>query len=263
MDKTWDDRIKQIIKTELYIIEPDEHAEKESLLKIHKMVNERSRIMKYKKRKMAGTIAAAFAIMVLGAATVVAAGRIKARINIPKMEDRGVVYSTTELLQKAGEQMETVPKLVDTFSNGIAFKDGYILKIEGTDENQNEVASYPEVNVEYGENGQVLLYIHEKQAWRPKETSGMMKKEIYKEIPLMIEEENYLDLPPDAQPSEEDLKLQEEGKLTITYDNSEEDRWVFRGVSWSDNGLEYYLSAGEETKLDDLIVMAKEIIDAK
>ncbi len=262
MDKTWDDRIKQIIKTELDAIEPDAQAEKESLLEIHRMVNERRSIMKITKRKMAGAIAAALAIMVMGTATVVAAGRIKERINIPARNEREMVYSSTELLQKAGEQMGTVPKLVDTFSNGLAFKEGYIIKVQGVDENQNEVTSYPEVDVAYGENSQVSIYINEQQAWKQQELVGVIKKEIYKGITLIAEEEIGLTLPEGTQPSEEDLKLQEEGRLTINYGSSEEEREVFRCVIWSENGMDYALCA-EDMEVDDLIGMAKEIIDVK
>lgn len=261
MDKTWDDRIKQSIKTELEAIELGEQAEKESLLEIHKMVIERRSIMKFTKRKMAGAIAAALAIMVMGAATAVAAGKITGMIITT--DKREAVYSTAELLQKAGEQMGAVPKLVDTFSNGMAFNEGNITKVKGVDENQNEVSSYQEVSAEYGENNRVALSVHKQQDPVPQEPDAVKKKEIYQEIPLLAAEYNYLLLPPDAQPSEEDLKLQEEGKLMITYGSSEEERKLFRSVSWSENGMDYLLFTTEDIELDNLIGMAKEIIDVK
>uniref|UniRef100_UPI000B1CD437 hypothetical protein n=1 Tax=Clostridium sp. NkU-1 TaxID=1095009 RepID=UPI000B1CD437 len=49
----------------------------------------------------------------------------------------------------------------------------------------------------------------------------------------------------------------------ISYGSDKEERKVYRYVSWSENGMEYSLSSFDDLSCDDLIGMAKEVIDAK
>ena len=64
-------------------------------------------------------------------------------------------------------------------------------------------------------------------------------EEKYGGVVLQGQEDHYLFLHPDTKPDEEDLKLQEEGKLFIGYGSAEEQRKVFRSVSWTGNDREY------------------------
>lgn len=61
--------------------------------------------------------------------------------------------------------------------------------------------------------------------------------------------------------NEEDLKLEEAGKLNISYGSSETERKSFKNVSWEKDGLKYLLFTFENKSLDDLINIAKAYID--
>lgn len=70
-------------------------------------------------------------------------------------------------------------------------------------------------------------------------------------------------LPPDSAPSEEDLKLQEDGKLEISYGSNGKERRIYRSASWSENGLDYELASVDGLSCEEMAGMAKEIIDVK
>ena len=73
----------------------------------------------------------------------------------------------------------------------------------------------------------------------------------------------YVFLPEGQEPSEEDKKLQEEGKLMISYGSDQEERKLFKSVNWSENGIDYTLFTFENVELNSMTAMAKEVIDMK
>ncbi|MDR1771759.1 MAG: hypothetical protein LBS02_14170 [Hungatella sp.] len=261
MDNFRDDRLKQIIKTGLDQVKPDAQAENRCLREIHKKIEMRSGIMKFNKKRMVAALAAVCTITVMGTVTAIAGGKITGLLSYTSRDE--MVHSKAELIQLAESQMGTAPKLVDAFSNGLSFNEGSITKIEGRDENQNSLISYPELYIGYGKNNRVALDIYEYQDMIPQGSSAVKKQDVYQDITLKAFEDNYLFLPPDATPSAEDTKLEEEGKLMISYGSDKEERKVYRYVSWSENGMEYSLSSFDDLSCDDLIGMAKEVIDAK
>lgn len=217
--------------------------------------------MKYSKKRMVAALAAMCTITVMGTVTAIAGGKITGLLSSTYRDE--MVHSKAELIQLAGNQMGTTPKLVDAFSNGLSFNEGSVTMVKGVDENQNPLITYPEIYAAYGDDNRVSLYIHEHQDMIPQETSAVKKQDIYQDITLKACEDNYLFLPPDAKPSVEDSKLEEEGKLMISYGSDKEERMIFRNVSWSENGMEYLISSFDGLSCDDLIGMAKEVIDAK
>jgi hypothetical protein len=261
MDRISDDHLKHVIKAELDSIKPDAKRDQQRLWEIHKKISQRSGIMKFTKKKFATTVAAVVAITVMGTVTAVAAGKITGLISSTNRND--AIHSTTELVEHAKDQMGTAPKLVEAFSNGMAFKEGYISEVNGVDENNNQIISYPEMMANYGKNNEVMISSHMHQEGLAEESNAAGKQEDYKNIQLTAMEDAYLFLPPDAEPSKEDQKLQEEGKLQISYGSSEEERKVFKSVKWSENGIDYLLFTFEDMQLNTLSSMAREVIDAK
>lgn len=114
----------------------------------------------------------------------------------------------------------------------------------------------------YGTSGRISLSVQKTNDMIPNASTPNQKEEEYNGILLGATEDQYLFLPPDVTPSEEDLKLQDEGKLYISYGSSQEERKVFRNVSWTKDGLQYLLYTYEDKSLDEMINMAKAYIDA-
>lgn len=256
MDEKWMVHLEEIVKDEVDSVELAECREQEILAKVHRQIEERRGIMRISKRKLAVAFVAALAVM--GTITAVAAGRVTGLISSTNRDE--AVHTAAELRAKVREQIGDEVKLVDGFSGGIAFKEGHVAMVEGVDEEQNTVLTYPEMYAFY-ENG-VNLSAFRKMSEIPEDGGEPDRQEEYKGIQLEAKEDQYLFLPPDATPSEEDMKLQEEGKLYISYGSSEEERKAFRNISWEEGGIEYLLFTYEDMDMDTLLGMAREVIDA-
>jgi hypothetical protein len=257
MARTSEEQLKRFINTELDSITPDMDEERR-LLEIHKKLNKRSNYMKFKKNKFVAAFTAMVIITVLGTATAVAAGKITSLVS---GTDKNV-NTITELREVSKDQMKESPKFPDKFSNGMAFVKGNISHVKGMDEDNNQVITYSEAYADYGNNPQVVLSSHVHQDSIPAgDQAG--QKEVYQGVELNSAKVQYLFLPGEQEPSEEDKKLQEEGKLMISYGSDQEERKLFKSVNWSENGIDYLLFTFENVELNSLTAMAKEVIDMK
>lgn len=257
MNKNLDGRLKELLTSELDTVEMSEEADRRVLAGIHQQMHERRTIMRYPKKRMIVAIAAAIAVT--GTITAIAAGRIAGLVSSTNRNE--AILSVAELEEKAGKHLGSKVYIADTLSDGTAFTEGYIEEVNGVDEAGNQVASYPEVDVSYGEVKGINLSIHRPVAEIPEVEQQNQQEEEYQGILLGVKEDNYLFLPPDAKPSEEDQKLEAEGRLYISYGSSEEQREVFRNVSWTKDGLNYLLYTYGDKSVDELLEIAKAYID--
>lgn len=257
MNKKLDERLREQLASEIDTVSMTEEADRRVLAGIHRQVYERSNIMRYPKRKIIVAIAAA--IVVTGTITAIAAGKIVGLVSSTNRDE--AIHSVAELTEKAEKELGGSLYIAEVLSNGNTFKEGYIKNVRGLDEAGNTVASYPEITVMYGENGGINLSVKKINNAIP-ETPGNNQIEMeYQGILLGATEDSYLFLPPDVTPSEADLKLEQEGKLYISYGSSKEEREVFRNVSWTKDGFEYLLFTFGDVSLDDMMDMAKAYID--
>lgn len=256
MARTSEEQLKRFINTELDSITPDMDEERR-LLEIHKELNKRSNCMKFRKNKLAAAFTAMVIITVLGTVTAVAGGKITSLVSGTDKD----VNTITELRELSKDKMKASPKFPDKFSNGMAFVKGNISHVKGMDEDNNQVITYSEAYAEYGNNPQVVLSSQVHQAFLEENQSG--QKEVYQGVELNSSVMQYVFLPEGQEPSEEDKKLQEEGKLMISYGSDQEERKLFKSVNWSENGIDYMLFTFENVELYSMTAMAKEVIDVK
>lgn len=256
MARTSEEQLKCFINTELDSITPDMDEERR-LLEIHKELNKRSNCMKFRKNKLAAAFTAMVIITVLGTVTAVAGGKITSLVSGTDKD----VNTITELRELSKDKMKASPKFPDKFSNGMAFVKGNISHVKGMDEDNNQVITYSEAYAEYGNNPQVILSSQVHQAILEENQSG--QKEVYQGVELNSSVMQYVFLPEGQEPSEEDKKLQEEGKLMISYGSDQEERKLFKSVNWSENGIDYTLFTFENEELNSMTAMAKEVIDMK
>lgn len=240
-------------------------AEEERLLKnIHADIEKRSRGMKIYGKKKAVLIAAA--VMVCGTITAIGAGKITSLHS--SVNTRNVTYKTAEEV-KEETRLGEAPKAVGQFAgNGISLKEGYFVPVEGQDESGTVVSTYPSVSLVYDKD--ISLTIEKLPAeleaeWESAaEEPDLQLTESYNGITIKTYEYEYLFLPPDERPSEEEAALEAEGKLVISYGTDEAERKTYRNAQWKDGGLTYQLSTfNTEFTAETLAAMAKEIIDAE
>lgn len=259
MNENWDRHLKERMELELNQVKMTEETDKRILNRIHQQINEESKIMRFTKKNM--LVALAAAIAVTGTITAIAAGKIVALSGGSSPDD--AFHTAAELEVQAEKKLGGDIYIAEALSDGKTFNEGYVNTITGTDETGNTVLTYPEVYVSYGEGSSVSLSAHRVSDSIPEDSKPVLAEENYKEITIRANEDQYLFLPPDVQPSEEDLKLQQEGRLEISYGSSEVERQAFRHVSWTKDGVMYRLFTFGDTSLEKLMGMAKNYIDEK
>lgn len=257
MNKNLDDRLKDLLTSELDTVEMTEHTDRRMLAGIHQQIQERSNIMKYPKKRM--IMVAAAAIVALGTITAIAAGKVVGLVTSTNRNE--AIHSTVELAEDAQKQLGTKLYIPDALSDGLAFAEGQIVDVNGVDEAGNTITTYPELRAMYGANCEVSIVMYRPVAGVAESAQTFLREEEYNGIMLGANEYSYLFLPPDATPSEEDLKLEAEGKLSIGYGSSEEQRDIFKTVEWTIDGVNYMLDTFSDKSLDEMMGFAKAYLD--
>ena len=219
-------------------------------------MRERRKRMRYNKKRTGLVVAAA--LVVMGAVTAVAAGKVAYTSSSTHLDER--IDTVAEFLPQAKATLGEGAKILQRYSHVSAFAYGYLIDVEAFDDANNKVGSYPEANVSYTGPGNVNLSVTKPLKWAA-ENDHYQVEESYKDIRIQGKTDRYLFLPPDQEPSEEERKQEAEGKLMISYGSSEVERKEFHSVSWREGDLQYLLYTFEDVQLGDLVAMAKETID--
>jgi len=256
MSENRDEQLRAEIQKQVDQIFWSREQAQKNLAEIHRRAGERSKIMRLPKKGI--MIAAAAAILATGSITAIAAGKIAWTSSSTNKNE--AIYSVSELKKQAEEKLGTNVVIPDQLSDGSTFEEGYVTQVNAHDENGNVVNTYPEIRIHY--SGMLSVSI-EKGIGESDSSNAPDYHENYHGISIYASEDNYLFLPPDAEPSEEDRKLEEEGKLYISYGSSQEERKVFRFVKWSYEGVNYMVHAFDDKSVEDLVALAKGYIDAE
>ena len=230
--------------------------EKELLNSIHSSIDERRKIMKqsgYRKIKVA---AAAAAIAVLGVGTAFASGKIASLSSSTRTDQ--VDYKNAQEVE-VSDSLYKKARAVDEFSNGAKFVRGFDVNVSAQDENGVEIGTYPSISIDY--SGEYFLDISDPLEGAAGQAYPAVLSETYEDVEIEVSVMDYLFLPPDQEPDEADLKLEEEGKLEISYGTDKAERKTSIGAFWEDDGLTYCLITMKEGGTpEELLQMAKEII---
>lgn len=261
MDERWEADWKKMLKESVEEI-PWAHGRKEQILReVHREIcaaEERRIVMKYSKKKMA--VLAAAALVVFGSVSAVAAGKI---VGLQSSRSAEHKLETAKEAEKEAKQVFGVEVEIPEFlGEGLVFQEAYKTEVEAVDESGHVAGTYPEIGISYGASYDVSLSISRTELLGVQlEEAGSDLREVYNGIELQVNEEPYLFLPPDAEPSEEDKKLNEEGKLSISYGSDEPERRTFSNVSWVMDGVTYDLFAFDAYGAEELLEMAKIYLD--
>lgn len=256
MNMGWEEAVKQTIETNVAAVDFSEHTENQILADVHRQLRKRRRIMKIRGKRTGIIIAAA--VMALSGMTVFGAGKIAYLMSGHSINEE--LHDIDKLEKQAEARLGETVKLPETFSDGTAFTSGIVMEVSAHDAEGNKVDSYPEANVFYT-NGLNLSVSRPIQGINH-QVNTALQSETYQDIQLCGKVDQYLFLPSDAEPSEEEKKLEEEGKLMISYGTSEAERKSFTTVSWDEGELHYLISTFEEKDLGDMMELAKEVIDS-
>lgn len=253
MSEKWERQLKEELESGMKQISWDKVQEREALEGIHKGLHQRRGLMKISKKKMIPVFAAA--VLLVGSITAVAAEKIT--ILITSTNPREAISSVQELEKKAEKKMDADIKLVETLADGSMYQEGFLAEVKEQDSEGNSLAVYPEVKAHYGD---ITLGIMKGYISEDERTPD--KSEEYRGYTINTYQDTYLFLPEEGMESEEDLKLEDEGKLFISYGSSEEERMEYKHVSWKDGEVKYSLSTFGDKTIEEMIEAAKQYIDA-
>lgn len=257
MNVGWENEVKKELVEEVNAVDFPEEIQGQILADVHQQIRKR-RVKMRKNKKYTGVILAA-ALVVIGTVTAIGAGKIAFYSSNHSINDE--IADFEELTAKAKKELGNDIHFPETLSEETVFSKGIVTAVDAMDEEGNAVATFPEMMAYYfdKEGKQITLTIEKPVDGAEKKTAAE-QEEVYQGITIYGTADNYLFLPPDQRPSEEDVQLEAEGKLFISYGSSEVERETFTNVSWDENGLHYLIHTFEEVELSELMDMAKNVI---
>lgn len=217
--------------------------------------------MRFQGRKMVA--AAAVILAMTGTITAVAAGKITGLFSSTNKMD--AITTAKELEEKGSKELGEALLLADTLADGSRFQEGYITEIQAVDDSGNTVGTYPEISIQYGDYFFSVIRERDREIMEENQepASDGDYEELYEGICLRGQEDEYLFLPPDQKPSEEDESREAAGELYISYGSVEEERCVYKNMMWEKDGLSYTMMTSADRTLEEMAELAKAYIDSE
>lgn len=258
MRRNWDDfedeALRQSVQEGMQGISWTRQQEEDRLQEIHRAMEERSRTMKLRGKKMVLAVAAALAVT--GSITAVAAGKITGYYSSTNLDE--AIDSPEELQAQGRKQLGNSLIVAGQLGDGSAFNRGFIHDVEGRDETGAVMLTYPTVWMDYGEVSVDVMRVQDVQEEGGKEPDY---QETYQGVLLEGTADPYLFLPPDEKPTAEEEALEAAGELYISYGSSQREEMVYKGISWEKDGLHYLMMTSGDRSLEELAGLAKGYLD--
>lgn len=259
MNTGWEDKIRQELMAEICAVDLPKETEEQILNHVHGQMKKRRMKMSIG-RKHTGVILAA-ALVVIGSITAIGAGKIAFTSGGHSRDDE--IQNITELTAKAEDEFGETVRIPENISGKLTFSSGIVNYGDAWDDEHNKVGSFPEALVYYKDGqGKGFTLTLVKPLEKPAEKNSADMSEIYQGMKLTGKVDQYLFLPPEQEPTEEQKQLEAEGKLYISYGSSEAENEIYTYVSWSEGELQYLLSTFEDADLSEMMEWAKVVIDS-
>lgn len=224
--------------------------------KVYEAIEE-ERNMKHKNWKKVAVAVAAICIM--GSITAVALTKPK---YFSSHSSHNEVVTDYEEAKKMQAGFDGAVKVVEKFSNGYEFKEAVPKYESAHDEEHNVLETGTGMSFTYEKDGQPdVILSADRMSWPEENADESMTLEDGTELRFQRMENKFV--PPDYEPTEEELKLQEEGKLNIGYGSSEIQTMVSASVTWKQDDVRYCLfTFNENMTAEEFLQMAKEVAEA-
>lgn len=153
-----------------------------------------------------------------------------------------------------GKKLDLTVHAPEAFTNGYAFADASITDFDALDEDGVKVGDESELYITYEKDGRRMNYIVEKGAVSETELEGAQTIE-QDGVTYYYTADNYLFLPPDGEPTAEELAAEDAGELFISYGSDEREEKTSYNLRWNADGQTYSLMGF------DLDLSAQEMVD--
>lgn len=171
-------------------------------------------------------------------------------------------FSSFPTASQVEKKVDFAPKFVEKFTNGFAFESASVGSMSGVDDSFNKVTEeYKQITFGYKKDGQYIGITNRLATEEMPEDYTDMQPIDVDGVTAYYSSAEYKFFPPDEKPSQEDLKLQEEGKLFISYGSAEIQQQTIQSLFWQEDGILYEMTALDvDINQEELAQMAKEII---
>lgn len=219
---------------------------------------EEERNMKHGNWKKAAVVTAA--ICIFGTMTVMALGKPAFVMSSSSHDEEIKSYGEAVKTQK---EYDAQVKAVEEFSNGYRFKYAVPMHQEVQDQDRNQMAEEISVSYTYGKEGMedVIFSGSRISVGEEGEPDQIVALEDGTELHYSRTVNKFV--PADYEISEEEKKLQEEGKLNVGYGSDTVEIKNSSCVIWVQDGITYSLFAfGDDLAAEEMLTMAKEVAES-
>lgn len=223
-----------------------------------RLARQKKEVITMRKMSMKKVAIVAAAACVLTGTVCMAGGKIAGYVGGTRLNTQTTEFSDIAKLEKKLDLDVNAP---ESFDNGYAFANASVADFDALDESGNKVGSIEELDIYYTKGDRRLNYSIEKGAEEYTEQELARMQVIEQDgVTYHYAKDQYLFLPPDAQPTEEELAAQEAGTLAISYGSDEREEKNYVYLRWSTGGQKYML-AGFDLDLDaqDMVAMAMQL----
>ena len=226
MNSSWEDKIKTQLAEEIHAVDFSKETQDRILNRVHGQIRKRRIGMKMN-RKYTGVILAA-ALVVIGGITAIGAGKIAFTSGGHAVDEE--VENLAELSEMAKEKLGGSVRIPENLAEGITFSSGVVNDTDAWDEEYQKLGSFPKAMAFYKDgNGKSYTLTISKPLEGIQEYAGIVTQ-TYQGMELSGKVDQYLFLPPDQKPSEEERQLEAEGKLFISYGSDEAEHETFTKI---------------------------------
>lgn len=217
---------------------------------------EEERNMKHKNWKK--VIVAVAAICIMGSITAVALTRPKYVSSHSSHDEEVYSYEEAKNMQAGYDK---AVKSVEKFSNGYEFEVAVPRYESSHDENHEVMESWTTMNFTYARGDEPTVSLSASRVlWHSENADAVLTLEDGTELQYSRLENKFV--PPDYEPTEEEEKLVEEGKLNIGYGSSEIQVMTSVSVRWVQDEVGYCLfSFNDSLSAEEMFQMAKEVAE--
>ena len=245
-----DKQIKDAIYADAYSYDPPADLKQRIDAQIARQKKEVVSMRKMRVKKVAIVAAA---LCALTGTVCMAGGKIAGYVGGTRAGSQTSDFSDIGKLEKTLDLAVNAP---EDFNNGYAFADAHITDIDALDESHVKVKDESELNVTYEKDGKRLNYIVKKGATVLSDAERERAEVVEQNgVTYYYLVDQYLFLPPNEEPTAEELAAQDAGTLFISCGSDERQEQTFYSLGWNADGQSYSLMGF------DVDMSAQEMVD--
>ena len=250
-----DEQIKIALYADAYSYNPPADLKQRIDAQIARQKKEVVYMRKMSAKKVAIVAAA---LCVLTGTVCMAGGKIAGYVGGTRVGSQTSNYSDIAKLEK---KLGVAVNAPEAFDNGYAFADASIADFDAVDEDGIKVGNESELDIMYEKDGKRLDYSVKKGATVLSDAELSSAEVIEQDgLTYYYMQDDYLFLPPDEEPTAEEVAAQDAGTLNISSGSDEREEKTYYSLWWNADGQSFSLAGFDvDMSAQEMIDMAAQI----